>query len=303
MKTTVSIISVNWNGAKHIENMLATLQKHANGFTYEVILVDNASAEADFKHLQTLPAKFPDTNIQVIQTGANLGFGKGNNIGVKTAQGDFVAFVNPDITFHENTLTVLLDELRNNPKIGLIGPKLTTTNRQVVTSAMKKSTIGSIALGQTFLTLAQLLKLKTWGSFYVDQTVPCFPDWIYGSFMMLPRKVFDMVSGFDERYFMYAEEADLCLAVKKAGYLVRYLPTTTVFHEGEAVARKVPDLTIKRKAESEYKFFTKWNGKLYATLNALFNGTLFVLKGVLSFFRRPTSQKLLKMGIYRLKQL
>lgn len=293
----LSIITVNWNGAKHIKHMLKTLEDHTENITYEVIVVDNNSEAFDKKILKTIKAN------KILHNSQNLGFGRANNIGSRHAKGKHIAFVNPDITFIEDTLKILLNELKANTRIGLIGPKLIQGGK-TVTSAMKKSTIISIALGQFTRPLAKKLRLKTAGSFYIDQDSPTFCDWVYGSFMMLPRKVFEAVGGFDEQYFMYAEEADLCLSVKKAGYLVKYFPVTKVEHVGGAVANKVPDLTIWRKALSEFKFFSKWNSKFYALFNCFFNGCLFIKKGVIYLlWNRPAGRKLMKMGLFRLQIL
>ena len=296
-----SIVTVNWNGARHVQNMLSSLITQTKGLNYEIIIVDNGSEPEEQRILETLKAQFKDTPIKLIYTGANLGFGKGCNTGAKLAKGRILAFINPDIVLTENTLHILTDELEKNPKIGLIAPKLLTSNKKTTFSAMKKSSILSIALGQLTLPIARAFHFKTAGNFYVNQDIPTFCDWVYGSFLMLPRKLFELIKGFDEQYFMYAEEADLCLSVKKEGNLVCYFPLTAVVHEGEAMAKKVPDLTIKRKAESEFKFFSKWNGRFYARVNAIINGCLFTLKGVIySILRKEDAKKLIKMGKYRL---
>lgn len=299
----ISIITVNWNSAHQIENMLESLRLFSKGVLYEIILVDNGSETSDLLHLQKLIEKFRLIEITLKQSDENLGFGKACNIGAQISKGNYLAFINPDIIFSENTLKTLLDELKTDPKIGLVGPMLKDNEGRIVTSAMKRSSIWSIAIGKTFLPISKALGRKTSGSFYIDQSVASYPDWVYGSFMVSPSRVFKAVGGFDERYFMYAEEADLCLSIIKLGYKVRYLPTTSVIHEGEGVAKTVPELTIKRKAESEYKFFAKWNGKAYASANSLVNGLLFIIKGLFSFWRGAVSIKLIKMGVYRLRQL
>lgn len=304
-KIDVSVITVNWNGASHIKTMIESLRKYTKDLTYEVIIVDNGSEKSDQKQLSDLTLSIKDKiAIKLIFNNNNYGFGKGCNIGAKHAKGTYLAFVNPDVTFIDNTLCVLLKALEQNPLIGLIGPKITSSGCTTVYSAMKKSSILSIALGQTTEPIARFLRLKTAGGFYLDQDLPHYCDWVYGSFMVLPQRVFFTVKGFDERYFMYAEEADLCLSIKKAGYLVRYFPNSKIVHEGEGVAKKVPDLTITRKAESEFKFFSKWNSKFYASINCLINGVLFWVKGVIySAGGSEVGKKMFSMGKARLSLL
>lgn len=258
-----SIITVNWNCARLIHNSIDTLCEHSDLNNIEIIWIDNNSHPNDYNYLKYLKSCYHDFDITLIRNSDNLGFAKACNLGAKYANGKYVAFVNPDTAFVENTISVLVEKLEEDPKIGLIAPKILSEDLKPMKSAGKINTILSIALGESFL--------PSLGGYYENDNNPFEPGWVLGSFMILPKNVFDKVGGFDERYFMYAEEADLCLKIRKAGYKVVYYPKTKVVHLGEGAARKVPDLTARRKMASEFKFFSKWRGVWYACANAFVN--------------------------------
>lgn len=271
MKDIISIITVNWNCAQLIHNSIDTLHEHTNLDNIEFIWIDNNSHPDDYNYLKNLKQQYHDFNITLIRNNENQGFSKACNLGAQYANGKYIAFINPDTCFTQDTLSKLIKKLKQGSKIGLIAPKIIDGNGMPVRSAGKTNTILRIAFGEIFLHLCKKLGKASCGGYYTSFEQTLEPDWVLGSFMLLPRKVFDAVGGFDERYFMYAEEADLCLSIRQKGYKILYYPKTEVVHIGEGAAEKVPELTAKRKMDSEFKFFSKWRNVWYARANALIN--------------------------------
>ena len=223
----LSIVILNYNVRYFLELCLKSVEAAISNIDAEIIVVDNNSEDDSCAMVKEL---FP--NVKLIENNENLGFSKGNNIGVQHAVGEYLCVLNPDTVVAEDTFLKILEFVENREKVGIVGCKLINgvglflpeSKRKIpyVKSAFKK------ILGNTNDYYAGDLNENEIGKV----------DVLVGAFMFLKREVYNEVNGFDEDYFMYGEDIDFSYRVLKAGYDNYYFGTTTVIHfKGESTLR------------------------------------------------------------------
>ncbi len=238
----ISIITVNYNVKEFVLNLVISLKKALVDFSYEIIVVDNASQDGSVEFLRE---KFSDINI--IANNKNLGFGKANNIGLSLAKGKYICLINPDAIVKEDTFKVMIDFFENTPNAGLAGCKVLNPNG-TLQLACRRGFPGPWTSFTKVSGLSTLFpKSKLFAKYnltYLDENKTYEVDAISGSFMMFRREVYEKVGGFDPDFFMYGEDLDLCYRVQKAGYKVYYVHKTEVIHyKGESTKRSSIDET------------------------------------------------------------
>ncbi len=218
MKTELSVIIVNYNGLKYLKDCFDSLYKTLEGTAYEIIVIDNQSADNSCNYIRE---NYPD--IKLIESPENLGFGKGNNEAVKHAQGDYLLLINNDTIVLDN-LTPVLDHIKADKTIGALAINMLNGNKEY-----------TIAVGR-FPDFGAMLRLKNFSKAGKDIETGHFTkdayevDWLSGSFLMMPKKVYDEVGGFDEDYFMYVEDVDLSRRIYYKGYKRVFLPQYSYIH-------------------------------------------------------------------------
>ncbi|MBT7431453.1 glycosyltransferase family 2 protein [bacterium] len=209
----LSVILVNYRSAKWLNACLVILKElQFSKFSFEVIIVNNDQEK--FK-----PKKDYSFVSKIIQNKRNLGFGSANNIGATKALGRNLLFLNPDTVFKKDSIEKLLFFLEKNPRIGVLSPKIIQASRgqaQPFTCGRKTSLLG-ILFRNTFF--------KPW-----NNKSPILVDWVSGTALLTRKYIYDKVCGFDENFFMYFEDQDLCLRIKKLGYDIVFFPKSTVLH-------------------------------------------------------------------------
>lgn len=215
---SVSIIIVNHNGKEQADECLRSFFAHAPDAPFEVIVVDNDSKDGSVELLKT---KFPQ--IRVLAQKENFGFGKANNIGVGESSGEFIFFVNNDTVFKEDIVTPLCQFLKENLSCGVVGPLLLNSDGTYQHSYGK------------FPSLLNELRTKrdtAWIKNIPKDRSPKQVDWISFAAVMMRRSTFEEVNSFDERYFMYLEDVDLCFRLQNAGYQSFYCSQYSIIHVG-----------------------------------------------------------------------
>jgi len=238
----LSVIIVNYNVKEFLQNLIHSLQKAVSKINHEIIVVDNASDDGSVEFIRE---KFPNINLIVNQT--NLGFSKANNIALKIAKGKFILLINPDTIVSEDTITKMIEFLNEHPDAGLAGCKILNPDGSLQL-ACRRSFPGpwtSFCKVAGFSTLFPKSKLfAKYNLTYLDENSTYEVDAISGSFMMMKREVYEKVGGFDEQFFMYGEDLDLCYRIQKNGYKVYYYPGTQIIHyKGESTKRSSLDET------------------------------------------------------------
>jgi N-acetylglucosaminyl-diphospho-decaprenol L-rhamnosyltransferase len=221
--SAVSAVVVNFNAAQHLAACLASLRGAGVG---EVVVVDNASVD-DSK--QVVAAA--DPRARFLPAGANLGFGAGANVGLRATSAEAVVVCNPDLVVEPGTVAALMAALDADPRVGIVGPKILDRNGDLYPSARTFPALGD-ALGHAFLGLlwptnrfSGRYKMLGW-----DHAAPAEVDWVSGAFFLARRTTLEALGGFDESYFMYSEDVDLCWRAARAGWTVRYEPSGVVTH-------------------------------------------------------------------------
>jgi O-antigen biosynthesis protein len=243
----LSIIIVNYNVKEFLQNLVHSLQKAVSNVNHEIIVVDNASDDGSVEFIRE---KFPQ--IKLIANQANLGFSKANNIALRVAQGKFLLLINPDTIISEDTISKMIEFFDGHHNAGLVGCKILNPDGSLQL-ACRRSFPGPWTSFCKVTGLSTLFpKSKLFAKYnltYLDENTTHEVDAISGSFMMMKRVVYEKVGGFDEQFFMYGEDLDLCYRIQKNGYKVYYYPGTQIIHyKGEST---------KRSSLDETKYFYK----------------------------------------------
>ena len=246
-KCDLSIIVISFKTREVTVNCLNSVIKHTHGLDYEIIVVDNASQDDSLKHLRELARRH--SQIKIIDAGANLGFGKANNLAAQKAQGEYLLFLNSDTLVFDNAIKISLDNLKKHPEIGVYSCRLLNADKTVQPSGGYFPTLGNVFAWQFFIDdlpfIGNLIKSfhPQIGSYRKDKQM----DWITGAFMLMPKSLYDQIGGFDERIFMYTEEMELCYRLRQLGYKTLYQASPSIIHLGGASGGSVFALTSEVK--------------------------------------------------------
>lgn len=214
----VSVIIVNYNTQKQLDDCLFSIKQKTHGICYEVIVVDNASGDDS---VAMVGRKYPW--VKLIESETNLGFGKANNLGFKYATGRNIFLLNSDTILIENSVKTLCEALDRDNSIGAVGAILIGKDRRQKHSFGKFPTLKSKFLGNDFVIKG--------ADFKECRDV----DYITGADLMLPRSLMVKLGGFDPELFLYYEETDLQKRMATLGYRRVILPNTKIIHlEGES---------------------------------------------------------------------
>jgi N-acetylglucosaminyl-diphospho-decaprenol L-rhamnosyltransferase len=240
-------VVVNYNAGEHLLECVRSLR--ADGVD-EIVVADNASSDGSDRAVATT-----DANVVVLPTGGNLGFGSGANRGVAATVADYVLLLNPDTLVEPGTVKVLADALDRDPGLAVVGPRVENLDGSLYPSARTFPSLGD-AVGHAFLgfvnpsnRFTRRYRMLDW-----DHALPRDVDWIAGTCMMLRRSAFDAVGGFDERYFMYVEDVDLCWRLWRAGWRVAYEPAGRVVHTIGVSSEQHPYRMIAEHHRSLFRF-------------------------------------------------
>jgi len=267
----LSIIIVNYKTKEKLENCLNSIVVSDFGnLNYEIILVDNNSGD-DLNDLIRLFGN--KAAIKLIISPKNLGMGGGNNLGIKAAGGEYILILNPDTVVKDKAILVLLDYIKKNKEVALVGPKLLYPSGKLQLSCSQFPKIYTPILrrtfiGRFFINSNDLFAMKSFDHNSIKEV-----DWLMGSCLMFKKEII-LNNGqifkpyFDERYFMYFEDIDLCRQIWTQGFKVVYNPEAVVIHDHNRQSAKHPwylaiflDKLTWRHIESWLKYFLKWTIK------------------------------------------
>jgi GT2 family glycosyltransferase len=222
----VAIIIVSTNEAKWLEPCLRTVFEHAGDAKLDVVVVDNGSTDGT---ADLVASRFPRARVV---SSENKGFAHANNRGAMTCTARYVLFLNPDTEIVDGTFGELAAALDERPRVGMAGVKQITADGTLWPTIRYFPSV-SRALGEAFASERWARRGRWAGERELDlaiyeHEVDC--DWTSGSFMFCRREALLSAGLLDERFFLYAEEPDLCLRMKRGGWGTRHLPTMTIVH-------------------------------------------------------------------------
>ena len=232
-KADLSVIIVTYNSAGLIGPCLDSVLD-GPGMELEVFVVDNASADGT---ADTVRRRFPE--VRLIQSPVNRGFGAANNLALPQCGGRHILFLNPDTLVRPGALAAMSAFLDGRPHVGLAGPRL------VYLDGRAQESVSYRYLGQKYAPeLYRGLKGEI--------------AWVMGACMIAPAGVVRDVGGFDERFFLYGEEEDLCLRIRQAGWEIGFAGEAVVVHVGGHSEAASPSYDVwRRKFLAEYVFYRK----------------------------------------------
>lgn len=265
----VSIILVSFNTKELTKQTISSVKKETQNLEYEIIVVDNASKDGSPEMIEEC---FPD--VTLIKNPDNNGFGAANNLGIQAAQGKNILFLNPDTILCNNAITILHNFLEDpkNADIAICGPNLYNEDMTHQHSYGNFPTIKRLLFTLTGLNvfLPPLYK-KIFNPYGLNESNELKEvDYVTGAALMIRKSVIDNLGAFDEDFFMYFEEAELCHRIKKNGYKTFINPDANIIHL-ESKSIKFPIHKFKMFRESELTYFEKLHGKSIRPIIKLLN--------------------------------
>ncbi len=280
----LSVLIVSWNVVGLLSRCLASIEAQSQpsawpqvrrllssedqvDATLEVIVVDNASADGTVTQLRQ---HFPW--VQVLSNRDNAGFSRGNNQAMARSRGRWLLFLNPDTEAQPGSLGALLHFMQAHPRAGVIGPRLYYPDGSVQSSRRRFPSVMTTFWESTLL--EQWWPHNPWARRYRLQDVSDAGvqevDWLVGACLLIPRAVMQQVGGWDEGFFMYSEELDLCRRIKQAGWQVIFTPEAAVIHhEGKSSEQIVAARHLRFQA-SKIRYVRKYHGRPAAAALRLF---------------------------------
>jgi N-acetylglucosaminyl-diphospho-decaprenol L-rhamnosyltransferase len=250
----LAVVVVNYNTGQYVTRCVRSAVESAGDARLEVVLVDNASVDGS---AERAAADHPE--VTLIRNDANRGFAAAANQGMAATSAPFILLLNPDAEVLSGTLGGFVKVARDHARAGAVGALVRDPDGSVYPSARKVPTLGE-ALGHAFLgpfvpnRFSKSYTMADW-----DRRTERSVEWVSGSCVLLRRRALDEVGLFDEGYFMYVEDVDLCTRLRRAGWEVRFSPELEVVHIGgvSTGGYRSRRMTLEH-SRSIYRYFVKF---------------------------------------------
>ncbi len=218
LKIKISFLIVTYNNEKSIEKCLTSLIKNLPDRS-QIIVVDNSSSDETVNVLKKFGNK-----IKLFQSNQNLGYGKANNLAQSKATGEYIFILNPDTEIKKPIFDEMMNFYQSDQTIGLVVPKLILPKGEVQASIKKLPTVWG-AFKEYILG-----NKHSYSEYAPDMNTPTQIEAAYGAAMLIKKSLFEKLGGFDERYFLYYEDIDLCRKLKRIGKKIFYFPKAEITH-------------------------------------------------------------------------
>ena len=257
--TAIDVVVVAYNSSEHLRGCVEALVV-VDGVT--VLVVDNASPDNSVETICDLP-------LQVIELAQNGGFAHGCNAGWRAGTGDYVLFLNPDARIERGSLEELSRLLDESPEIGGVAPLIRQDDGSIEYSLRRYPRLRSTYAQALFL--HRVFPSAGWTDELVREAgayeQPGSPNWVSGAAIMVRRSVLEEIGGWDDAFFMYCEDIDLCKRMWDAGHELRFEPDASVSHAGGASAPRASLLPVL--AASRIRYARKHRNRVFALLERL----------------------------------
>ncbi|MEG0027760.1 MAG: glycosyltransferase family 2 protein [Aurantimicrobium sp.] len=227
--STVALVTVSYDSSEVLTSFLRSLFESSH-IPEEIVVINNFREDPQLAELVSI-----DKRIELIQAPHNPGYGGAMNIGVDhlSKQPDWILIANPDVRWHTTAIEEMLAYGDSHPDVGIIGPKILEENGDTYPSARA---LPSLRIGIGHALFANIWKNNPWTHAYrqdrIESTEPRFVGWVSGACMLICKEVYSKLGGFDESYFMYFEDVDICHRTHPLGFKVAYVPNATITHLG-----------------------------------------------------------------------
>ncbi len=256
----LSIIIVSWNVRELLADCLRSVEQNRGQLDLEVIVVDSASSDGSPDMIQE---RFPW--VRLVASADNIGFPRGNNLGIGIASGRYLLLLNPDTVILGDALSQMASYLDEHAHVGVVGGQLLNADGSVQPSRRRFPTLATGLFESTWLQpYAPRGLLQHYYMEDIADDVIGEVDWLAGACLMVRRETVVAAGLMDEAYFMYSEELDWCRRIKAAGWRIVYLPTAQIVHHvGKSSEQAVTQRHIdyqRAKLRYYYKFHGRWSG-------------------------------------------
>lgn len=251
MTPAATAIIVSFNSADCLPLCLESIRAHAPGA--HIVVVDNASADG------SVAIAAATAGVEVERNSTNRGFGRAVNQGLRRASTELVLVMNPDCEIRSGAFERLVHELAAHPECAIVGPQILNEDGSVQGSARGDPTWVTGLFGRSTLLTRLLpgssLARRNVRTVQLESDDSFETDWVSGACMLARRRTLDEVQGFDERYFLYWEDADLCRRLRKLSHTVRYVPSAKVMHAGARSSSSAKALATRAFHDSAYTYY------------------------------------------------
>jgi hypothetical protein len=237
---SVAIVIVSYNARADLVRCLASLRDAPPAVAHEIVVVDNASSDGSAEAARSAGAR-------VIETGANLGFARASNVGIRAGNGALVLLLNSDTVVPPSAIDGLVAELDRDASVAVVGPRLVDGEGRA-----------ELSYGRMIGPLNELLqKRRARGDVERLSRQRVYPDWVSGACLLVRRADAEAVGLLDERYFMYAEDVDFCAAIRARGRRILFAPEIAITHLRGRSAAHAPAATSRAYRRSQLAFYEK----------------------------------------------
>lgn len=282
----VSIIIVSYNTVKLTLKAIETVYEQTKHVSFELIVLDNDSSDGS---AEAIAERFPD--LTLIASKKNHGFAAGNNVASKHATGEYLLLLNPDTEVYDGAIDKLVAFANENPKAGIWGGRTVFPDGSLnFASCWNRMTPWSLFSSTIGLSRAfpesEFLNPEEIGSWKRDTVREV--DIVVGCFFLIKKDMWEELGGFDESYFMYGEETDLCLKMRKKGYRPMITPDATIMHiVGASANTRFDQILMITRAHvtlirRHWSWYTRWFGLLMILLRVFARRQAFVFASMLN---------------------
>jgi GT2 family glycosyltransferase len=269
----LSIIIVSFNDKSHLEECLSSIEENVQNINFEILIVDNNSSDGSQEFIKQ---NYPE--IKLISNQENVGFAVALNRGIRHSEGEFFLFLNTDTIIYAEALSLLLEELKSSPGIGAVGPALLRGENAYQVSFGRRVSFISEIFQRFFLNPFYKLWLKS-----VQKRKEV--GWLSAACFMTRREVVEEVGLFDEKFFLYFEDIDLCYRIRSKGWSLIFFPQARVFHKGGTTTRQDKVQSRFEYRKSQLYFYQKHNSKVSLFLLRFYLRLNFSLIRIWGFLR------------------
>jgi GT2 family glycosyltransferase len=296
----LSIIIVNYRSWTSLRECLDSLKIPGDlHFSQEVVVVDNNSGDGILDRFERM---YPDFSF--IHNSVNGGFAYGCNTGAKNASGEYYLFLNPDTVSNSESIGKLLEEARQCKGLALISCRqFNSSGRESRAYGMFP---GPMTLCGTGRALYRIINREKHDMLFREESGVIHPPWVSGSVMMMSKETFTITGGFDEDYWMYYEDTDICKRIRDAGGDIGYYTDFGIIHNHGGASRINIKTTALTKTEviisrhvyvsKHFKGFTRFLLQNFLVLNNIITGLTTAVTGVIIFFRPKMFLSVMKFG-------
>jgi len=253
----VDVVVVSYNSRSHLRTCVALL---AGLPDVHVIVVDNASSDGSLDTVSDLP-------LTAIPRGENSGFAAGCNAGWRAGEAPYVLFLNPDASLDEQSLRTLVTNLEQAPALGAAAPRIEHPDGSLAWSQRRFPRLRATYARALFL--HRIFPHSAWSDEVIRDSAayeaPTSPEWLSGACLLVRRSALEAIGGWDDAFFLYGEDIDLCRRLRQSGYDLRFEPAARAVHiEGSSAPRSE---TLPLLAASRIRYDRKHRGRLVAAVN------------------------------------